>query len=56
VRTNSINGVDHNGNPLTLNTVVYMGGVRPDVKISDILNTLGGVSIGGVPFCYKYNY
>lgn len=56
VRTTSINGVDHNGNALTMDTVVYMGGLSPDVTIGDIMNTLGGVSIGGKPFCYKYTY
>lgn len=55
-RTTTINGADHNGNALTMDTVIYMGGIRPDVKIRDIMNTLGGVSIGGVPFCYRYNY
>ncbi|KAG9239982.1 hypothetical protein BJ878DRAFT_546739 [Calycina marina] len=55
-RTTSINGVDASGTPLTLDTIVYMGGIRPNVAVRDILNTLGGVSIGGVPFCYRYDY
>jgi tyrosinase len=55
-RTTSINGVDHNGVALTMDTVVYMGGIRPDVTIGDIMNTLSGASIGGTPFCYRYNY
>jgi tyrosinase len=55
-RTTSINGVDHSGVPLTLDTVVYMGGIMPDVKIRDILNTLSGTVIGGKLYCYRYNY
>ncbi|RMZ74478.1 tyrosinase [Pyrenophora seminiperda CCB06] len=49
VRTTSINGNDHFGNPLTLDTVVSMQGVRPDIKVRDILDTTGQL-------CYKYNY
>lgn len=56
VRTTTINGVDHNGNALTMDTVVGMGGLRPDVTIADILNTESGFSIGGVPYCYRYTY
>jgi tyrosinase len=55
-RTTSISGRDHFNNPLTMNTIVSMGGIRPDVRIGDIMNTLGGVVIGGVPFCYRYTY
>lgn len=55
-RTQTINGNDAQGNPLTLDTIVYMGGIRPDVTIGQIMNTLGGANIGGVPFCYRYNY
>ncbi|CZT00172.1 uncharacterized protein RCO7_08403 [Rhynchosporium graminicola] len=52
----SINGNDAQGNAMTLDTVISMGGIRPDVRVRDIINTLGGTVIGGVPFCYKYNY
>jgi tyrosinase len=52
----SIDGDDVQGNELTLDTIVYMGDIRPDVPVSAIINTLGGVDIGGVPFCYKYDY
>lgn len=55
-RTTTINGNDHNGKPLTMDTMVSVGGIRPDVRIGDIMNTLGGVMIGGVPFCYRYTY
>ena len=55
-RTSTINGNDAAGNPLTMNTVVSVRGIRPDVTIGQIMNTLGGASIGGVPFCYRYNY
>lgn len=49
-RTTSINGNDGGGKPLTLDTYVYMQGIRPDVKIRDILNTMD------TTLCYKYNY
>lgn len=55
-RTNSINGNDANGQPLTMNTVISLGGIRPDVTIGQIMNTLSGTVIAGVPFCYRYNY
>jgi len=55
-RTNSINGNDAQGNPLTLDTVIDMGGIRPKVKVRDVMNTMSGVVIAGQPFCYKYNY
>ncbi|KAI0509769.1 hypothetical protein F5B22DRAFT_648790 [Xylaria bambusicola] len=47
----SIDGTDINGNPLTLDTVIYMGGIRPDVTIRQIINTLSGDAL-----CYRYNY
>jgi tyrosinase len=56
IRTTSIDGTDASGQPLTLDTVLSMGGIRPDVPVSAVVNTLGGVSIGGVPFCFKYDY
>ena len=49
-RVNNIDGTDVNGNALTLNTNVNVYGLRPDVKIGAILNTLGET------LCYKYNY
>ncbi|PGH03287.1 hypothetical protein GX51_04157 [Blastomyces parvus] len=55
-RWTTINGADSRGRPLTLDTVLPMGGIRPDVRIRQILDTLGGASIGGVPFCYRYDY
>lgn len=55
-RIQTINGNDAQGNPLTLDTMVYMGGIRPDVRVGDILNTLSGVNIGGEIFCYRYTY
>lgn len=51
-----INGNDVNGQPLTLDTIVSVGGIRPDVRIRDIINTQGGVMIGNEMFCYRYNY
>lgn len=45
-----MNGNDVNGNPLTLNTGVYMNGVRPDTTIGEIINTMGS------KLCYRYDY
>jgi tyrosinase len=55
-RTTTINGVDVNGNPLNMNYEISMGGIMPNVKLGDIMNTLSGTVIGGIPFCYRYNY
>jgi len=49
-RATTINGVDKFGNPLTVNTVVSIRGIRPDITIGKLLNTVG------VSMCYKYNY
>lgn len=53
-RYTSISGVDSNGTPLTLDYTISMGGIRPDVKIRDILDTTSGVAIGSTTFCYQY--
>jgi tyrosinase len=45
-----MNGNDVSGQPLTLNTGVFMNGIRPDVKIGDIINTMG------TTLCYRYDY
>ncbi|KAL1860641.1 hypothetical protein VTK73DRAFT_7236 [Phialemonium thermophilum] len=55
-RTTTINGKDHEGNPLTLDTTISVGGIFPDVKVRDVLNTMSGATIGGYPWCYRYNY
>jgi len=55
-RTSTINGADVNGVALSMNYVIAVGGIMPNVKLGDIMNTLGGVVIGGVPFCYRYDY
>lgn len=55
-RVQTLNGNDAQGNALTLDTIVSVNGIRPDVRVRDIINTLGGTVIAGVPFCYKYNY
>lgn len=49
-RLGYIDGTDRVGNKLTLDTTVSVNGLRPDVKIRDIINTLGD------KLCYKYNY
>jgi tyrosinase len=48
-RISSIDGTDKGGNPLTLNTGINIMGIRPDVKIADVLDTTAKL-------CYKYNY
>jgi tyrosinase len=50
VRVNTINGNDIAGNPLTLDTNINVYGIRPDVKVRDILDTTS------TTLCYKYNY
>ncbi|CAI6305306.1 unnamed protein product [Periconia digitata] len=49
-RLNSINGNDKNGNPLTLDVMVYMNGLRPDVRIRDIMD------VRSEKLCYTYQY
>jgi tyrosinase len=56
VRTTSIDGTDHNGNPLTLDTPIYLGGLGPDTTIGAIINTMSGVTFGAHTLCYKYSY
>ncbi|PGG96119.1 hypothetical protein AJ79_09716 [Helicocarpus griseus UAMH5409] len=55
-RRTTINGNDAGDVPLTMDTRISMGGIRPDVTIRDIMDTLGGRDIGGTPFCYRYDY
>ncbi|KAK8045295.1 hypothetical protein PG993_005319 [Apiospora rasikravindrae] len=49
-RRTTISGTIGDGSPLTLDTPVIMGGIRPDAKVGDVLDTLNGV------MCYKYQY
>lgn len=49
-RVGYINGNDKAGNPLTMNTNINIYSIRPDVKVSQIMNTLD------TTLCYKYNY
>jgi len=49
VRTTSVNGNDAFGRALTLDTIVNVQGLRPDITIRDILDTTSKL-------CYKYNY
>jgi tyrosinase len=49
-RVNNVDGTDKAGNPLTLDTTVNVYGIRPDVRIRDILDTTS------TTLCYKYNY
>ena len=38
-RLQTLNGNDAQGNPLTLDTIVSVNGIRPDVRVRDIINT-----------------
>lgn len=49
-RTTYVDGTDHFGNPLTLDTPVSVYGIRPNVPISELLNTEGTL------LCYRYDY
>ncbi|KAJ8114203.1 hypothetical protein OPT61_g3866 [Boeremia exigua] len=49
-RVSNIDGTDTNGNDLTLDTTINVYGIRPDVRIGDILDTRAST------LCYKYNY
>lgn len=49
-RVGYVDGTDIRGTPLTLDTSVNVYGIRPDVRIRDILDTQGDT------LCYRYNY
>ncbi|KAF1358135.1 Di-copper centre-containing protein [Lizonia empirigonia] len=49
-RVSAISGTDASGNQLTLDTTVNVKGIRPTVRIRDILNTQSSL------LCYKYSY
>jgi tyrosinase len=49
-RTATINGADANRQRLSLDYTISVGGIRPDIRIRDILNTQGST------LCYKYSY
>ncbi|KAF2269165.1 Di-copper centre-containing protein [Lojkania enalia] len=49
-RRTTIDGTDRVGNRLTLDTIVSVNGMRPNVRIGDILDTMS------TTLCYKYNY
>ncbi|KAK3312092.1 hypothetical protein B0H66DRAFT_570051 [Apodospora peruviana] len=50
-RVNVIDGRDVSGNLLTFNTDISVNGIRPNVKIGDVMNTLN-TKLG----CYRYDY
>lgn len=49
-RVNYVNGPGPDGKTLTMDTPIYLNGLKPDLKIRDIMNTLGGF------LCYRYDY
>ncbi|ORY16117.1 hypothetical protein BCR34DRAFT_476814 [Clohesyomyces aquaticus] len=49
-RLNYVDGTDKNGNQLTLDTNINVYGLRPDVKIRDVIDTMS------TTLCYRYNY
>lgn len=49
-RTGYINGVDVAGRPLTLDMSVSVNGMRPNIRIRDLLDTTND------RLCYRYNY
>ncbi|KAI0143814.1 Di-copper centre-containing protein [Xylariaceae sp. FL1272] len=50
-RYNTLSGTDINGNAITMDTKIYMGGIRPDTTVREMINTLSGSTL-----CYRYNY
>lgn len=49
-RISSIDGNDINGRPITLDTIIPMNGVRPNLRVRDLLNTFD------TNLCYRYDY
>jgi tyrosinase len=49
-RVTYIDGNGPNNQPLTMDTPIYLSRLQPDLKVRDVMNTLGGF------LCYKYNY
>lgn len=49
-RTKYINGFGPNGQALTMDTDIFLNSLRPNLKVKDIMDTLGGF------LCYRYNY
>jgi len=45
-----VNGVDKFGNQITMNTMIYVEGLRPDIAVRDIINTKS------TTLCYRYDY
>lgn len=49
-RVNYVDGVGPDGKTLTMDTPIYLNGLKPDLKVRDVMNTLGGF------LCYRYDY
>ncbi|KAK7962484.1 uncharacterized protein PG986_003309 [Apiospora aurea] len=49
-RRTSISGLTADGSALTMDTPISLGGIKPDVKVRDVIDTLDGA------MCYRYTY
>lgn len=49
-RRTQIDGTDSRGRPITMDTVIEMDGIRPNVRVRDIMDTLE------TTMCYRYDY
>ncbi|KAL1597169.1 hypothetical protein SLS60_008751 [Paraconiothyrium brasiliense] len=49
-RTGYIDGTGPGGAALTLDTDIFLNGLKPNMKVRDVMNTVAS------PMCYKYNY
>ncbi|KAK7914516.1 hypothetical protein PG985_012219 [Apiospora marii] len=49
-RRTSISGLTADGSPLTMDTPISLGGIKPDVRVRDVIDTLDGA------MCYRYTY
>lgn len=50
ITASGVNGQDAFGNTITMNTMIYMEGLAPDIAVYDILNTKSQ------KMCYRYDY
>jgi tyrosinase len=50
VRKTYINGNGPNNTPLTMDTDIYLNSLKPNLKVRDVMDTMGGF------LCYRYSY